>query len=607
MLISLLVLLPVVSSANSPSESVTVDLDYQNKEAAEVYLVWGLTRDWLTLPIAQVPAGTRIKQHLMYTPMTREEGRFKVSLRVPAGSEVNYMFYITRDVAGQPVEAWDKEPASDDGYRIVANQSRVVHNEKSPVMKMWPLLAPEGGRLISKNIGYTVPGVREVWLAWGVNKWQFLPEGLRPSGTYIEKHMMFSPMYFDGEGFSAALNLPEGAELNYVFLITRLDTGKEAGIWQIGDPDYFRLLADHDGSVQVSATQPVIDLLLAATFDSKIGFWQRCLVVCVLPALIVTIVVYLSVLLARRGWTVFARIEQLVHQEATLHRLSAPLMRAVFWAPWVVVIGFIGYLYLGLQNSMYTKWFLDVNDDYVFKTQVIKENGFVEISTVLFLFLASVISLGIAYRYCRGKLRSLPFARLNAGLFLLLGIGAFFIAGEEISWGQWLFHFDTPENWAELNSQKEFNLHNLEIFQRGGKELPLIVFGLGGLISRWFIRIPPLKVLAAPRIELGWFVMIVLLSVALYLAYWPGLAFGMLSFPETWQWYARQYAEVIEMMVGMSAFLFSALKYRALGVRITMPASARKSPPDRVVNSSLEIVSWAADDAAEGNKETGYR
>jgi hypothetical protein len=39
----------------------------------------------------------------------------------------------------------------------------------------------------------------------------------------------------------------------------------------------------------------------------------------------------------------------------------------------------------------------------------------------------------------------------------------FVCAGEEISWGQRIFGFATPEGFVELNQQQEFNIHNLKV------------------------------------------------------------------------------------------------------------------------------------------------
>lgn len=42
----------------------------------------------------------------------------------------------------------------------------------------------------------------------------------------------------------------------------------------------------------------------------------------------------------------------------------------------------------------------------------------------------------------------------------LLALGCFYIAGEEHSWGQHFFHWQTPEGWGAINIQNETNLHN---------------------------------------------------------------------------------------------------------------------------------------------------
>ncbi|GIV80757.1 MAG: hypothetical protein KatS3mg051_0111 [Anaerolineae bacterium] len=51
--------------------------------------------------------------------------------------------------------------------------------------------------------------------------------------------------------------------------------------------------------------------------------------------------------------------------------------------------------------------------------------------------------------------------RLGVALYLLFTLLMFFSAGEEISWGQRVVDFDTPEDLIEINKQDEFNLHNI--------------------------------------------------------------------------------------------------------------------------------------------------
>ena len=65
----------------------------------------------------------------------------------------------------------------------------------------------------------------------------------------------------------------------------------------------------------------------------------------------------------------------------------------------------------------------------------------------------------------------------------LLGLGFFFFvcAGEEISWGQRIFGFATPDSVKAINEQEEFNLHNLQqewISPLGIVSMIMIAFGV---------------------------------------------------------------------------------------------------------------------------------
>jgi len=55
---------------------------------------------------------------------------------------------------------------------------------------------------------------------------------------------------------------------------------------------------------------------------------------------------------------------------------------------------------------------------------------------------------------------------LRESLPLLLGALFLWIGGEEVSWGQRLFGFGTPEAMKASNLQNEFNFHNLSIFDK---------------------------------------------------------------------------------------------------------------------------------------------
>jgi hypothetical protein len=80
-----------------------------------------------------------------------------------------------------------------------------------------------------------------------------------------------------------------------------------------------------------------------------------------------------------------------------------------------------------------------------------EEDGFFEYSTALFFFLTSIICLKLFLN--------------NKNYWFLILLLLFFLGfGEEISWGQRIFGFETPDFVKENNVQKEFSIHNLELF-----------------------------------------------------------------------------------------------------------------------------------------------
>jgi hypothetical protein len=83
------------------------------------------------------------------------------------------------------------------------------------------------------------------------------------------------------------------------------------------------------------------------------------------------------------------------------------------------------------------------------------EGGIIENFTVIVLIPAILIAVYIVLN--RSKL---PDTRL-AIWYGLLGLACLYFAGEEASWGQHWFGWQTPEMMGELNDQGETNLHNM--------------------------------------------------------------------------------------------------------------------------------------------------
>jgi hypothetical protein len=140
-------------------------------------------------------------------------------------------------------------------------------------------------------------------------------------------------------------------------------------------------------------------------------------------------------------------------------------------------------------------------DPTTFASWFKRKEGPIEWAT--FLVLLPAIAAGI---YVWRRRATLPTRWLGRWM-ALVGIGAFYYAGEEISWGQQIWHWSTPEFLAEINDQQETNFHNLEgfgIFEElprnaleqwilwGGIVVPLVAYFRGRTFGseswqRWFV------------------------------------------------------------------------------------------------------------------------
>jgi cell division protein FtsW (lipid II flippase) len=98
-----------------------------------------------------------------------------------------------------------------------------------------------------------------------------------------------------------------------------------------------------------------------------------------------------------------------------------------------------------------------------------QEDGIVEWLTVLGLLLGAFTCLGRII-----KLKSQK-GWIFLTVTLLLAIVLIFGAGEEISWGQRIFHIKSPEYFKEHNAQGETNIHNLVL---GGVRLNRWIFSI---------------------------------------------------------------------------------------------------------------------------------
>lgn len=108
------------------------------------------------------------------------------------------------------------------------------------------------------------------------------------------------------------------------------------------------------------------------------------------------------------------------------------------------------------------------------------ESGPHEFLQAIIMFLASLLALRV--------LLMAPSRETKIWVLLAL-LGSVYTFGEEISWGQHVFDWATPDYWLRVNDQQETNLHNTSAWL-DQKPRILLEIGVitGGLIIPWLQR-----------------------------------------------------------------------------------------------------------------------
>lgn len=141
-----------------------------------------------------------------------------------------------------------------------------------------------------------------------------------------------------------------------------------------------------------------------------------------------------------------------------------------------LVLNIVAFSMLFLLNPKYYDWLSD-------------EDRLVENLTALSLFLSGVLFFLSAFK-SGGLPIGLKVALFFIGLIFILG------AGEEISWGQRIFNFETPEGLKKINDQNETNIHNInkKFFDRALDRLTILFVLLTTILrfikKKTFLKFP---------------------------------------------------------------------------------------------------------------------
>ena len=204
------------------------------------------------------------------------------------------------------------------------------------------------------------------------------------------------------------------------------------------------------------------------------------------------------------------------------------------------------------------------------------ENSLMEWLQFLLILASSLIFARLSLRLFQSR------QRLIGVLCLLIALGTFFVAGEEIAWGQQIFGWSTPEALEAVNVQKETTLHNI------GSAHPIFVYGvmLAGLYGTlipllkilWWdnkqqsllssLLVPPLCLLPAFFMPFGYRFSRLFLGVD---ALFPHLIFPITKF-----------SEVTELCLYFGVVIFAWLNLRQLESRV--PSRIRHLVSENEIN-----------------------
>jgi uncharacterized membrane protein len=183
------------------------------------------------------------------------------------------------------------------------------------------------------------------------------------------------------------------------------------------------------------------------------------------------------------------------------------------------------------------------------------EDGFAETLQVIFYVLAFVMSATFAWRQYRAGERFITL------LYLGLSLAFVFMVGEEVSWGQRLIGWETPEVFVEANKQGETNLHNIHGVETAFKWLQMVVGAYGAIL-------PLILLLWQPGPRWAKLVDAVVPHYTLVLYFLPMFIWrlfrNLTEVPSDLYFVVAEYNEVIELILAIGFTLFVLYQLRRL-------------------------------------------
>ena len=199
---------------------------------------------------------------------------------------------------------------------------------------------------------------------------------------------------------------------------------------------------------------------------------------------------------------------------------------------------------------------------------VTMEDGPVEWGQFLFYAAACIVGVGIAYKRVKA---GHPWQAL---LFAGFALANFFIAGEEIAWGQRIFGLQTPDDLKAINDQGEITVHNigriqdmfnLAMFLAAGYGVVAVFVNKKIQMERYwdqanYLLVPPLFLVPTFLVAF----------VYKFIRYTAVRAPGFT---------VTKYAEVAELCLAFGFFVFAWLNYQHLASQAPVPVAPTLQEP----------------------------
>lgn len=235
------------------------------------------------------------------------------------------------------------------------------------------------------------------------------------------------------------------------------------------------------------------------------------------------------------------QLESLLQTSAAEWGISPRMARWLFWLPIIASL-----VIIGLQVNRTIFRFL------------LEEDGPAEWASAISFILAGLTSVRIAFNRFRTD------HLWQAALFIGVAAVMLFAGGEEISWGQRVFGWETPQELIGINDQEETNLHNIGVLL-DITNLAMFATGLYGTVAYLANR----RLRFARYWDEGNYLFVPPFFLATY--FLPILVFRIARvtiFTES-NFTLNRLAEWSEMVVAVGILLFFWLAF----LRITAPAS----------------------------------